>query len=93
VRSILYAESVGLAAEHGLRYDTIEKSAWTVWRYQPCSTCTSQWRQLYFDSVRSLGAKYELVNRKGLRGAGVWALGFEGSRPELYSLLKRKFGQ
>jgi spore germination protein YaaH len=93
VRSILYAESVGLAAEHGLRYDTIEKSAWTVWRYQPCSTCSSQWRQLYYDSVRSLGAKYDLVNSKGLRGAGVWALGFEGSRPELYSLLKRKFGQ
>jgi spore germination protein YaaH len=93
LRSILYAESVRLAAAHGPRYDSIEKSAWTVWRYQPCSTCTSHWRQLYFDNVRSLGAKYDLVNSKGLRGAGVWALGFEGSRPELYRLLKSKFGE
>lgn len=93
VRSILYAESVQLAAAHGLRWDSLEKSAWTVWRHRPCSTCAWQWRELYFDSPRSLGAKFELVNTKGLRGAGVWALGFEGSRPELYSLLKRKFGR
>ena len=29
--------------------------------------------------------------RKGLRGAGIWALGYDGTRPELYAMLKAKF--
>ena len=41
--------------------------------------------------MESLGLKYDLVNARGLRGAGIWALGYDGTRPELYALLKRKF--
>ena len=36
---------------------------------------TGQWRQCFFDDVRSLGAKYDLVNRRGAGGIGIWALG------------------
>ena len=36
-------------------------------------------------------AKYDLVNRAGLRGVGIWALGYDGTRPELYATLKAKF--
>jgi spore germination protein YaaH len=89
--SVLYAQAMALAARYGTRYDTLEQAAWTVYRVRPCSTCSLQWRQVYFDNVRSLGAKYDLVKRKGLRGTGIWALGFEGSRTELYTLLKQKF--
>ena len=92
VRSILYRDAVVLGATYGVRYDTVEQSAWTAWRYRPCADCASSWRQLYWDNPRSLAAKYDLVNRRGLLGAGVWALGYEGDRPELYTLLKRKFG-
>jgi hypothetical protein len=49
------------------------------------------WRQLYYDDVTALKAKYDLVNRAGLRGVGIWALGYDGSRPELYAALKAKF--
>jgi spore germination protein YaaH len=89
--SVLYPQALALAARYGTRYDTVEQSAWTVFRYRPCSSCSLQWRQVYFDNVRSLGAKYDMVKRKGLRGAGIWALGFEGSHTELYTLLKQKF--
>ena len=34
---------------------------------------------------QALGPKYDLVNRYGLRGAGIWALGYDGTRPELYA--------
>ena len=40
---------------------------------------------------QALGAKYDLVNRYDLRGAGIWALGYDGTRPELYQALKDKF--
>ena len=40
---------------------------------------------------KALGLKYDLVNRYNLRGAGIWALGYDGTRTELYSVLKAKF--
>ena len=35
--------------------------------------------------------KYDLVNGYGLRGVGIWALGYDGTRPELYPAIKDKF--
>ena len=49
------------------------------------------WRQLYYDDAQSLAAKYDLVNRYDIRGAAIWALGYDGRRPELYAVLKDKF--
>ena len=49
------------------------------------------WRQLYYDDATALKAKYDLVNRHGLRGVGIWALGYDGTRTELYAALKAKF--
>jgi hypothetical protein len=51
----------------------------------------TSWRQLYYDDAQALGAKYDLINGYDLRGAGIWALGYDGTRPELYSMLKAKF--
>ena len=39
----------------------------------------------------SLRAKYDLVNSYGLRGAGIWALGYDGTRTELYQAIEDKF--
>ena len=49
------------------------------------------WRQLYYDDATALKAKYDLVNGANLRGVGLWALGYDGTRTELYSALKAKF--
>ena len=32
-----------------------------------------------------------MINRFGLRGAGIWALGYDGTRPELYAVIVDKF--
>jgi hypothetical protein len=48
-------------------------------------------RQIYFDDAQALKARYDLIVRSRLRGAGIWALGFEGKRPELYGALSLKF--
>jgi len=52
-----------------------------------------QWRQCFFDDVRSLGAKYDLVNRRGAGGIGIWALGYDNGYPELWNLIEEKFTQ
>lgn len=52
---------------------------------------TKVWRQAYFEDERSLREKYDYIKSKKIRGVGLWALGFDGSRPELWNLLEEKF--
>lgn len=48
--------------------------------------------KVYFDNIRSLGLKYDLVNDRDLKGIGIWAVGYEGSYNELNQLISQKFG-
>ena len=92
--SVTYVNALPYFAAHGKQYDTTEAVAWTVYRRQNCTTtygCVNPYRQLYVDDARALGRKYDLVNGYGLRGAGIWALGYDGTQPELWNMLKAKF--
>jgi spore germination protein YaaH len=92
--AVTYGNAVGLAATNGRRYDAIEASPWTAYQVQNCTSaygCVTTWRELYYDDPESLAAKYDLVNRLGLRGVGMWALGYDGSRPELIATIASKF--
>ena len=92
--SVTYMNALPYFTAHGKQYDTTEAVAWTVYRRQNCTTtygCVNPYRQLYLDDARALGRKYDLVNAYGLRGAGIWALGYDGTQPELWNMLKAKF--
>ena len=82
--TVIYATGIGVLQEHGKRYDTLEATAWTAYRRENCSDtygCVTSWRQLYLDDAKALKAKYDLINSQGLRGAGIWALGYDEARP------------
>ncbi len=92
--TVIYANGITVLQEHGKRYDTREGVAWTAYRRQNCSAtygCVTSWRQLYMDDATALKAKYDIVNNYGLRGAGIWALGYDNARPELWNAIKTKF--
>jgi spore germination protein YaaH/flagellar hook assembly protein FlgD len=92
--SVTYSKAVELAKAHGRRYDSREGAAWVAYRRRTCSGahgCVMTWREVYYDDARSLRAKYDTINRYGLRGAGIWALGYDGTRPELYQAIVAKF--
>ena len=92
--TVVYANAVAKAATHGRRYDSVEQAPWYAYRKQNCTTtygCVTTWREAYYDDPTSLGAKYDLINRKDLRGAGIWALGYDDARPELYGVLAGRF--
>jgi spore germination protein YaaH len=90
-RDVLYPQAIALATRHGHRYDKVEQVAWTTFQERPCSTCKLRWRQLYFDDARSLGHKWAFVKKQGLLGTGVWAIGFEDPRQELYDVMRGQF--
>jgi spore germination protein YaaH len=88
-----YSDAAPLLRAYGRRWDPVEQSPWTAYRKRICrrAGCITTWRELYVDDAASLGLRYDLVNRAGLRGVGIWALGFDGSRPELRRGLAAKF--
>jgi hypothetical protein len=70
---------------YALRWETASKTPW--YRYQ-----TGQdWYQVWFDNDSSLGLKYQLAQDHFLQGVGMWALGYDGSRTELWEELQNRF--
>jgi spore germination protein YaaH len=51
------------------------------------------WHQVWYDDDESIGLKYDLAISKNLKGIGMWALGYDGSRQELWNVIKQKFSE
>jgi spore germination protein YaaH len=80
-------------------WDSIAQSPWVAWyspNYpnDPCGANLWTWRELYYDNPTSLAIKYDLVNQSNLRGAGMWALGYDdtstGTLPDLWNVIATK---
>ena len=50
-----------------------------------------EWHQLWLDGPVSLELKFDYAISKKLRGIGIWALGFDKDRKELWNLIDDKF--
>ncbi|MEO8272532.1 MAG: glycosyl hydrolase family 18 protein [Chloroflexota bacterium] len=89
-----YSQAYDLVAQYGRRWDAVEQAPWVAYRKQTCTStygCVTAWRELYYDDAASLKLRYDLVNRTSLRGAGIWALGYDGAHPELRQAIADKF--
>ncbi|MGD0409382.1 MAG: glycosyl hydrolase family 18 protein, partial [Candidatus Limnocylindrales bacterium] len=91
---VYYSTAAGLAAEDpgttpcqagwpqpcvlGKFYDTVEQTAWTAY-YGNYGGTQNSWRELYFDDSQALGAKLNAIDGWNLRGAGIWALGYDNN--------------
>ena len=67
--------------------DTVGISRWDTW-YDLSLGC---WREMYWDDPVSLAARYNLVNRAGIRGVGFWTLNYAGGSPEAWDVLSAYF--
>jgi spore germination protein YaaH len=64
---------------------------WSPASGDPCGGNHNSWRELYYDNAQALGAKYDLVNAEGLRGIGIWALGYDSGSSDLWNEIAAKF--
>jgi spore germination protein YaaH len=87
----LYAVSVptdtGVSNFNGHRDPSDLSSRWDTW-YSTDFACN---REQYWDDVGALGAKYDLINRNNLAGAGLFALDYGGGAQELWNTLATHF--
>ena len=85
---------VDLVVKYGRRWDSVEQSPYIAYQRQNCTStygCVTSWRQVWYDDAASIALRYRLVNDYGLRGAGMWALGYDGAYPELDRALANAF--
>lgn len=50
------------------------------------------WRMVFIEDPKSLSIKYDFAKSKQLAGVGIWALGFENGKKEVWDVLREKFG-
>lgn len=79
-----YSVAEPTAQAYGKLRDSDSQSPW--YRYQ-----NSGWQQCWYDDSLSLSLKYDLINQHNLKGVGIWALGYDGDRPELWNAIEEKF--
>ncbi len=92
--AVNYENVVDLVAQYGRRWDSREQTPWFAYQKQNCTTtygCVTTWRQVYYDDAVSMKLRFDVVNTYGLRGAGIWALGYDGGHPELYKAISDAF--
>jgi spore germination protein YaaH len=84
-KSVTYSAARSAALQHGRLWDELGVAAW--YRY----LAGAQPHQAYYDDAVSFAQKLELINREDLGGLGIWALGYEGQRPELWDAIEAAF--
>jgi len=52
---------------------------------------SGNWYQCFVDDAYSMGEKYDIIDRRGLGGVGIWALGYDNGYEELWNLIDEKF--
>jgi spore germination protein YaaH len=80
------AVAENVAAERA-GWDDVGKVGWQAYQTDGI------WRMIFLDDERSLKLKYQFAKDKKLAGVGMWALGFDNGRTELWDLLKLEFGE
>ncbi|MEO0085032.1 MAG: glycosyl hydrolase family 18 protein [candidate division WOR-3 bacterium] len=84
--ALSYSSAARNAAIRGYRWNAEGQSPWFAFD-------SSGWYQGWFDDDTSLLLKYREVHEHGFFGTGMWALGYEGSRPEIWAALRESFNR
>jgi len=81
-----YSEIEGLAQSYGKLWHQSSQTPW--YNYN-----SNGWNQGWYDDSLSLSLKYDFALFNDLKGIGIWALGYDAGRTELWDLLYNKFGE
>lgn len=85
VSSPTFASANAQAGVSGRLWDAGSRTPWTRWQ------ASGQWNQMWYDDAESLGLKYDLAKQYELGGVGMWAMGYQGSGPSLWSVIEDRF--
>jgi len=80
-----YSLAKNTSDQYGELWDGISQTPY-------CSYLESNnWYQVWYDSDSSLGLKYDLAEFYSIKGIGMWALGYDSDKPELWDEIRRRY--
>ncbi len=81
-----YEGAMNNAEQDTILWDETSKTSWSLYENN------GNFYQTWFDTDSSLGIKYDIAQNNLLKGVGIWALGYDGSRLELWEELRKRYG-
>jgi len=84
VSHLTYEQIIPTYEQYEKLWDDLSKTPWIRWY-------DTKWNQIWYDDENSLSLKYDFAIQKKLKGIGIWALGYDGNRNELWNLIDKKF--
>lgn len=84
---LAYAELAELTKDNTIHWNEATQTPW----YEYLDLESKVKREVHFENTRSLGIKYDFINKKDIKGVGIWALGYDGLNTDLQQLLIDKF--
>ena len=85
--ALRYKDITAQYASKEKMWDAVSQTPWLRWGQD------TTWNQIWYDDESSLSLKYDLTILKNLKGIGIWALGYDNGRNELWDLIRNKFTQ
>lgn len=82
--TLTYSTLADRSALYGRIWDSESLTPWYAYY-------SGGWNQGWYDDPESLQLKYDLIRASDLQGAGIWALGYDGSREELWDCIEESF--
>ncbi len=80
-----YVTAYDESLEYGLKWDFRSLASWYSYKED------NKNYQVWFETDRSLGLKYDLAEKHRLKGVGMWALGYDRHRTELWDELRKRY--
>ena len=88
--SVTYAAAQPFFAAHGRIADP-EGGLYTHYEISGCAVAAGCRRSLYLNGAEGFADRLAAADAAGLRGVGIWALGYDGDYPELRAALRSRF--
>ncbi len=80
-----YRDDAIESQKHEVLWDEKSQTPWYRWQD------AVGWHQVWYDNAESLNLKCKTILDYDLGGIGIWALGYDGDRPEFWEVLKDNF--
>ncbi|OGK38677.1 hypothetical protein A3F03_03555 [Candidatus Roizmanbacteria bacterium RIFCSPHIGHO2_12_FULL_41_11] len=74
-------ELIAARSDLQIHWDELAESPWLTYNQSGAV------KQIYYENERSMTKKLELVNSKKMAGMAIWALGYEGEYPDLWTVI------
>ena len=79
-----YEQAISMANTYGYLYDEPTNAPWISYNI-------NNWQQCWYDDSLSISIKYKFAKDNGLKGVGIWALGYDNNSLEMWGSIADQF--